>query len=72
VKPRWAIIWTAWLLLLIATFGLLEGLALAHGGTTLSAYVWTISKNWPPLPFIAGFVAGFLCCHFWWTNQGLK
>lgn len=59
-------VWTGWLLFLIASFAAFEGIALARGKTTLSRYVWTLSAAWPPLPFVCGFIAGFLACHFWW------
>ena len=59
-------IWVGWLIFLIASFAIFEGYALANQKTTLSRFVWTATKAWPPLPFIAGFVAGFLACHFWW------
>ena len=69
---KWATAWTVWLVILVVSFGFLEGYAIHTGGTTLSAYVWHLSKGWPPLPFVAGLVAGGLAVHFWWTNQGLK
>lgn len=59
-------VWVGWLLFLIVSFACFEGYALANGKTTLSRFVWTVTKAWPPLPFVAGFVAGFLACHFWW------
>lgn len=64
MKMKW--IWASWLLLLIASFSALEGYALLENTTTLSRFVWTVTAAFPPLPFIAGFLAGFLCCHFWW------
>jgi hypothetical protein len=60
--------WAGWLLLLIVSFAILEGWALATGRTTLSRSVWTWSRNWPMLPFVAGLVAGCLACHFWWEG----
>lgn len=59
-------VWTLWGLFFIVSFALLEGFALKTNRTTLSRYVWIASKAWPPLPFIVGFVVGFLACHFWW------
>lgn len=58
--------WAGWIVFLIVSFAIAEGWALAKGRTTLSRSVWTWSRNWPPLPFVAGLVAGFLACHFWW------
>jgi hypothetical protein len=59
-------IWVFWVLTIAVTFAILEGWAIKTGRTTLSRTVWTISADWPPLPFVAGLVAGFLACHFWW------
>ncbi len=53
-------------MLLPLSFGVGEAYALANRRTTLSRYVWNLSKAWPPFPFFAGFLAGFLACHFWW------
>lgn len=58
--------WAIWIFAIAATFACAEWFALAHGTTTLSRFVWDVTAAWPPLPFIAGFLAGFLCCHFWW------
>ncbi len=63
-KMGW--VWASWILLLVVSFSLLEGYALIENQTTLSRFVWTITAAFPPIPFIAGFLAGFLCCHFWW------
>jgi hypothetical protein len=58
--------WAIWIAAIAATFAFAEGFAIQHGTTTLSRFVWDVTAAWPPLPFIAGFLAGFLCCHFWW------
>lgn len=59
--------WTIWLFIALpVSFGLAEAYALWKGKTTLSRYVLTISKAWPPFPYVAGFITGFLACHFWW------
>ena len=59
--------WTIWLFVFLpASFGLAEAYALWKGKTTLSRYIWTFSKAWPPFPWLAGFITGFLVCHFWW------
>lgn len=61
------VFWTIWLFALVPlSFAAAEAYALKTGRTTLSRYVWTISKAWPPFPFFAGFLAGFLACHFFW------
>lgn len=58
--------WTAWIIISLAVFCAGESYALAKGKMTLSRYVWTISKIWPPLPFVLGLVCGGLAVHFWW------
>jgi hypothetical protein len=60
------IFWTVFLLSFVFIFAAAESYALIHNTTTLSRYVWDLSAAWPPLPFFAGFAAGFLACHFWW------
>jgi hypothetical protein len=59
-------VWAGWLIFLIVSFAAFEGWALKTGHMTLSRFTWTATKAFPPLPFVAGFLAGFLCCHFWW------
>ena len=59
-------IWLSWLLLIVLSFSALEGYALYDSQITLSRWVWVLTAAFPPLPFIAGFLSGFLCCHFWW------
>lgn len=59
--------WTVWLFIVIPlSFAGAESYALRKGQPTLSRYVWDLSKAWPPFPWFAGFVTGFLVCHFWW------
>lgn len=59
--------WTVWLFAGIPiTFGLAEAYAIWKGKMTLSRYVWTISKNFPLFPWIAGVLTGGLAVHFWW------
>jgi len=59
--------WTIWLFVALPlSFGLAEGYALWKGKETLSRYIWTLSKAWPPFTYFAGFLTGFLVCHFWW------
>ena len=67
MKFNMAWYWTAWLFFLLpVTFGLAEAYSLVSGQETLSRYIWTISAGWPPFPWLAGFITGFLVCHFWW------
>lgn len=63
---RWTVTWTVWLLAIVISFAVIEGAALATGGTTLSRYVWNLSLAFPPFGWFAGFLTGFLTCHFWW------
>ena len=63
---KFPIIWTAFLLGFIILFGVFETWALMTGGTTLSRYTYEVTKAWPPMIFILGFVSGGLCVHFWW------
>jgi hypothetical protein len=58
--------WAFWVVGIAVTFGIAEWWALKTNRATLSRTVWDFSKAWPPLPFVAGLLAGFLACHFWW------
>lgn len=60
------IVWTVWLVLIVISFAGWETYALMNNRTTLSRWVWTVSKNWPPFPWVAGVLTGFLAAHFWW------
>jgi hypothetical protein len=61
------IVWTGWLFVAVpGSFAAFEAYALATRRTTLSRYVWNISKSFPPFGWIAGVLTGFLACHFWW------
>lgn len=60
------IVWFLWLLVIGVSFTAFEWYAIAHGKTTLSRWTWTVSKAWPPFPWLVGVVVGFLACHFWW------
>jgi hypothetical protein len=60
------IVWTAFLGAIVGIFAALEGYALKTHRPTLSRYVWTLSKAFPPFPWIVGVIVGFLAAHFWW------
>lgn len=60
--------WAGWVVLIAASFAIMEGWALVHSRPTLSRSVWTWSKNFPLLPFLAGLLAGGLAVHFWWMG----
>ncbi len=60
------LVWSLWIALILASFAVFEGFALVRNKTTLSRFVWNLTKAWPPLPFIVGAVVGFVSAHFWW------
>jgi hypothetical protein len=59
-------VWTLWLGAILVSFACFEGWALRTNRMTLSRWTWTVSKAFPPFPFFAGLVVGFLAAHFWW------
>ena len=59
-------VWVGWLLFLIASFAVIEGLALARGKTTLSRFTYRVTMAFPPLIFLIGVLVGALAVHFWW------
>ncbi len=63
---RWHEIWSAWLLLILISFGALETLGWNSGGT-LSRTIWDATLYFGPLvPMLyAGLFVG-LAVHFWW------
>ena len=60
------IFWTFWLIFIIVSFATIEVYAISTGGTTLSRYVWNLSRRWPPLGWVVGLLTGFVASHFWW------
>jgi hypothetical protein len=62
--------WSFWVVLIAVSFGVFEWWALHTGRATLSRTVWEFSKAWPPLPWVAGVLVGFLAAHFWWIGMG--
>ena len=60
------VVWTIWLIVIVGSFAAFEAFALATDRMTLSRWVWTVSKAFPPFPWIAGVLTGFLAAHFWW------
>ena len=59
-------IWAAGIGAFAVFFAVAETYALYTNKPTLSRSVWTWSKNFPLLPFLAGLLAGGLAVHFWW------
>lgn len=62
-------IWPAWIASIALSFVGFETYALTTGKATLSRFVWELTAAWPPLPFVVGFLMGFLVCHFWWGGS---
>ena len=60
------ITWAVWLIVIVVSFAAFETFALKTNRMTLSRWVWTVSKAWPPFPWVAGVLTGFLAAHFWW------
>lgn len=67
---RWY--WGVWILLVIGSFGVLEGYALYTQSWTLSATIWDAQIAFPLLAALWGLFVGGLTVHFFWTNQGPK
>lgn len=63
---KFPVIWTIFIVGFVVIFAIIEGWAIATGGTTLSRYTWELSKSWPLMPFVLGLVSGGLAVHFWW------
>ena len=63
---RFPIWWTVYLIVIVLGFAVLEGLALATGGTTLSRYVWEVNQDWPLFIPLGCMVFGVVICHFLW------
>jgi hypothetical protein len=63
---KFPIIWSAWLLMIMISFAVIEGLALAWGDTTLSRYTWEVYLAWPPIAVVYGAVFFGLAVHFFW------
>lgn len=61
--------WIVWLLFLVISFAIMEGMSIHDNTSTLSRFVWNLTAAFPPIMYIAGFLAGFLCCHFWWLGS---
>ncbi len=61
--------WVIWLTTMALSFAILEAWAIHEHTDTLSRFVWNLSQAFPPIIFIAGFLGGFLCCHFWWMGN---
>lgn len=59
-------IWLAWILLLIVSFAIIEGIAIARGKTTLSRFTMVCTTAFPPLIYLLGVLSGGLAVHFWW------
>lgn len=65
MRRRWYLIWAAWFLAIVVTFGALESAAW-NTGVTLSRAVWDLSSHWPLIIYLWGNLTGGLAVHFWW------
>ena len=65
-QKKWYLIWSLWLLAIMASFGVFEGVALATGGVTLSRFTWDLTLAWPLIPVVYGGLFIGLAVHFWW------
>lgn len=63
-------IWGVWILLIIVSFGIMEGIAIYTHTVTLSQSVWSWSAAFPLVGPIVCFVFGGLTVHFWWREGG--
>jgi hypothetical protein len=59
-------VWAGGIIAFAVFFAIGESYALINNKPTLSRTIWTWSKNFPLLPFLAGLLAGGLAVHFWW------
>lgn len=64
-------VWLIYLIVVFGGFGVLEAHALNFGHDTLSAFVWRVTRAWPPFGWLVGVVVGFLAAHFFWPHEGL-
>jgi hypothetical protein len=65
-KKNWYEIWSVWLIVIMVSFAIIEGTAIATGGVTLSRYTWDLTLAWPLIPVVYGGVFIGLAVHFWW------
>jgi len=61
--------WIFFLIFIILAFAFGETYALTYGRTTLSRFVWDLSKAWPPFSWVVGILTGFVASHFWWGGS---
>lgn len=64
-----SIFWVVWIVLIAVTFAAGEAFALLTDRSTLSRFVWNVSKAFPPFPWLVGMLFGALGVHFFWTAQ---
>jgi hypothetical protein len=57
--------WGFWLLLIVGTFGIHEGWALATGHQTLTAFTRSTTLRFPAIIFLLGILVGWAFMHFW-------
>jgi hypothetical protein len=61
--------WSLFFVVGVIAWAAAETYAVRTGRQTLSAYVWSISVQFPLLPFIIGLFVGGLAAHFWWYGE---
>lgn len=58
--------WAAWLLGIVITFAIPEGIAIWKSGTTFSQFMATMQYEWPLWAPAWGILVGGLFVHFYW------
>lgn len=58
--------WALWLLGIIITFAVPEGIAIWKHGTTFSQFMATMQYEWPLWMYVWGVLMGGLAVHFFW------
>lgn len=58
--------WALWLLGIVITFAVPEGIAIWKHGTTFSQFMATMQYEWPLWMYVWGVLMGGLAVHFFW------
>jgi hypothetical protein len=67
--PKGSLKWAFWLLIIAVSFAVMEAYSFYDNTSTLSRFIWNVSEAFRPFEYIAGFLTGFLVCHFWWGGR---
>ena len=65
---KFRIVWTIWLLAVVASFFIFEVWAVTSGGTTLSRYIWEASQAWPIIPIVFVIAIVAIIIHLWGSS----